>query len=58
MTFKELERRIFKLLPGAEICEDNDGQLVIYTGRSSSGKTTDSKPGNRGSIPRRPATGP
>ena len=31
-TFNSTLRRILKIFPGAEACEDLDGQIVIYTG--------------------------
>ena len=31
MTLQELMVAIDKILPGAQIGEDNDGQIVIYT---------------------------
>ena len=30
-TFQELMEAVMKILPGAEICEDTDGQIVIYS---------------------------
>ena len=33
MTYKELAQAVAKLLPGATLGEDDDGQLVIYTDR-------------------------
>jgi hypothetical protein len=36
-NFDELYHAILAILPGAEIGEDNDGQLVIYTGLRESG---------------------
>lgn len=32
MTFDEWHREILRVIPYAEIGEDNEGQLVIYTG--------------------------
>ena len=32
MTFDELYRKILEILPDAEMGEDNEGQVVIYTG--------------------------
>jgi len=32
MTFNELYAAILEVLPNAEIGEDNEGQVVIYTG--------------------------
>jgi hypothetical protein len=32
MTFDEMLHKVLALFPGAEALEDNDGQLVIYTG--------------------------
>ncbi len=33
MKSKELGRKMERILPDAEICKDNEGQLVIYTGK-------------------------
>ena len=32
MTTDELIRKVLLILPDAELGEDNDGQIVIYTG--------------------------
>ncbi len=32
MTFDDLYRSILDICPNAEMGEDNDGQLVVYTG--------------------------
>ena len=32
MHLRELMQKIEEILPGAEICWDNDNQIVIYTG--------------------------
>ena len=32
-TFGDLMRAIMLILPDAELGEDNDGQIVIYTGK-------------------------
>jgi hypothetical protein len=32
MTLEDLLARLLPILPEAEVCEDNDGQIVIYTG--------------------------
>lgn len=32
MTFSEFRSKVKEIMPDAEICEDNDGQLIIYTG--------------------------
>ncbi len=32
MTFYELEEKIGDILPGIQLEEDNDGQILIYTG--------------------------
>jgi hypothetical protein len=32
MTYDELYKAVLVILPGATIEEDNDGQLMIYTG--------------------------
>ena len=31
MTHNELYRKVLEIMPGAQMGEDNDGQLVIYT---------------------------
>ena len=31
-TFDDLMRAILNILPNAELCEENDGQIVVYTG--------------------------
>ncbi len=33
MTFNELRFAIEELLPGAQLDEDNEGQIVVYTDR-------------------------
>ena len=33
MTFAELRFAIEELLPGAQLDEDNEGQIVVYTDR-------------------------
>lgn len=33
MTLKELEDAIYKILPDAELSEDNQGQIIIYTNK-------------------------
>ncbi len=33
MTFDDLLRKILNILPDAQIEEDNDGQMIIYTGK-------------------------
>lgn len=32
MTFDDLMRKVLAILPDAQLEEDNDGQIVIYTG--------------------------
>lgn len=32
MTFDEIMRRMLEVFPDAELGEDSDGQLVVYTG--------------------------
>ena len=32
MKFDEIMRKVLTMFPDAELGEDNDGQLVIYTG--------------------------
>jgi hypothetical protein len=32
MTLEDLLAHLLPILPEAEVCEDNDGQIVIYTG--------------------------
>lgn len=32
MQFNDLMRKVLEFLPDAELLEDNDGQIVIYTG--------------------------
>ena len=34
MTFQELVEAIAKILPNAEVGEDSDGQIVVYTSLS------------------------
>tara|TARA_Y100000034_G_scaffold36337_1_gene44742 strand:+ start:3071 stop:3232 length:162 start_codon:yes stop_codon:yes gene_type:complete len=31
MTFDELRKAILEVLPAAQLDEDNDGQIVVYT---------------------------
>ncbi len=31
MTFDELMRKVLAIMPDAQLDEDNDGQIVIYT---------------------------
>ena len=31
MTFDELQKAILEVLPRAQLDEDNDGQIVVYT---------------------------
>lgn len=33
MTFDELLREILKILPNAQVDEDEDGQLIVYTNK-------------------------
>jgi hypothetical protein len=35
MTFAELANKVLQILPDATFDEDNDGQLVIYTGKTT-----------------------
>jgi|TARA_R110002051_G_C8432009_1_gene453606 hypothetical protein len=37
MTFAELRFAIEQLLPGAQLDEDNEGQIVVYTNRMVEG---------------------
>lgn len=32
MTYNELLTKVAEVFPGAEVAEDNDGQIIIYTG--------------------------
>lgn len=32
MIYKEMHKKVLELFPDAEIEEDNDGQIIIYTG--------------------------
>ena len=36
MTFNSLVRQVEEMFPDSEVCTDNDGQLVIYTGMTRS----------------------
>ena len=31
MTFDELQKAILEVLPAAQLDEDNDGQIIVYT---------------------------
>ena len=35
MDWKYMQGMIFDLFPEAEIAEDNDGQIIIYTGMTT-----------------------
>lgn len=37
MTFEEFYQKVLALFPGAYIGEDNDGQLIVYTGMERNG---------------------
>lgn len=45
MQEKRLIKKIQKLIPGAQIEEDNFGQIVIYTGMKSVGPNSDIRKG-------------
>ena len=32
MNYNEMMRKVLEILPDAEVLEDNEGQLVIYSG--------------------------
>ena len=32
MIYKEMYKKVLEIFPDAEIEEDNDGQIIIYTG--------------------------
>lgn len=36
-TFGDLQKKILKILPNAQFDDDNNGQLVIYTGKRCDG---------------------
>lgn len=38
MTFDDLVQRVLQLCPDAEICRDNEGQIVVYTGMKEDGR--------------------
>jgi hypothetical protein len=33
-TYDDMMRAMLRYFPDAEVCEDNDGQLVVYTGKT------------------------
>lgn len=37
MTFDDLVQSVLQLCPDAEICRDNEGQIVVYTGMKDEG---------------------
>lgn len=46
-TFSDLVLAVLKLFPEAQIMEDNDGQIIIYTNLSSKdGRLEGFQPGN------------
>jgi hypothetical protein len=38
MTFDDLMRAILNILPNAQLGEDNDGQIVVYTNKKMHGE--------------------